>query len=148
MAAMSEIVVPDIAGALVGSRCWGLAKTEHGIQLASHGGAIWPAGAPLEASCDKRKRHVPPGEHCTCGVYALSEQGGYPYYAYDGPGYAVFGQVYLWGDVIRGTRGYRAHFAYPKALYLAYKDWRFAQPLRDSYGVPVRLHNPYTKAAD
>jgi len=37
-----QIIVPDIAGALVGWRCWGLAKTSSGAQLVSHGDTIWP----------------------------------------------------------------------------------------------------------
>jgi hypothetical protein len=137
------VIVPDIAGALVGWRCWGLAKTGSGLQLCSHGGTIWPTEAPLTAECGSGKTHASPGDKCSCGVYALSEQDGFPYYAYDGPAYAVFGQVYLWGEVIRGSKGYRAQFGYSKALYLAHRDWRYAKPLRDAYRVRVRLRNPY-----
>lgn len=137
--------VPDIAGCLVGWRCWGLAKTPAGILLASPGGIIWPAATPLQADCGNGKQHVPPADACTCGIYALSEQEGFPYYAYDGPAYAVYGQVYLWGEIIRGTKGYRAQYAYPKALHLAHKDWQYLNPLRDAYLIPVQLRNPYSK---
>lgn len=140
---LDSLIVPDIAGALVGWRCWGLAKTTGGIQLVSRGGTIWPTERALEASCENGKNHPPPGAKCTCGIYALTEQEGLPYYAYDGPAYAVFGEVSLWGEVVRGTKGYRARYAYPKALYLAHKDWRYLQPLRASYRVPVALQDPF-----
>jgi hypothetical protein len=133
---------PDIAGTITGWRCWGLAKTDSGLLLASAGGTIWPARASLEAECD-RHDHDPPGAKCTCGIYALAKGEGFPYYAYDGKTYAVYGEVALWGEVVHGTRGYRARYAYPKTLFLAHKDWRFAAPLRASYGVPVRLQNPF-----
>ena len=138
-----QFTVPDLVGALIGFRCWGLATTPSGIQLASHGGTIWPTDEPLKAECAVGHEHVPPAANCSCGIYALNHTGGYPYYAYDGPAYAVFGQVSLWGEVVRGTRGYRAQYAYPRALFLAHKDWHYAQPLRDAYRIPVRLQDPF-----
>lgn len=141
---MSEpVIVPDVAGALVGWRCWGLARTDEGLQLVSHGGTVWPISAPLKAECRAHKEHLPPGRKCTCGIYALSQEEGIPYYLYNGAGYAVFGEVYLWGEVVRGTMGYRAQFAFPKALNLAHKDWRFSSGLRQAYRVPVHLRNPF-----
>lgn len=139
------VVVPDIAGTFVGWRCWGLARTEHGIMLASHGGTIWPTDRPLQAACGSGKDHDAPASKCTCGVYALTEHDGFPYYAYDGPSYAVFGQVHLWGEIVKGTKGFRAQYGYPKALTLSHKDWRWTQPLRDAYRVPVRLEDPYNR---
>ncbi len=141
------MIVPDLAGALVGFRCWGLAKTTDGIRLVSHGDVIWPTQTPLCAECGSGKTHTSPGARCTCGLYALSAAEGFPYYHYEGRGYAVFGEVYLWGEVVCGTRGYRAQYAYPKALHLAHRDWRYAQPLRDAYRVPVSLRNPFAGKA-
>jgi hypothetical protein len=89
------------------------------------------------------KKHNSPADKCTCGIYALSTKEKYPYYGYDGRTYAVFGETYLWGEVIRGSRGFRAQYAYPKLLHLAHKDWNYARPLGDAYRVPVRLTNPY-----
>ena len=141
-----SLIVPDTAAALVGWRSWGLAKTPRGILLISHAETIWPADTPLQAACG-RGSHLAPGNKCTCGIYALAEHDHFPYYAYDGNDYAVFGQVSLWGEVIRGSKGFRAQYAYPKTLYLAHKDWRYAQPLRETYRVPLRLRNPYAKQA-
>ncbi len=57
--------------------------------------------------------------------------------------YAVWGQVHLCGEIVRGTTGYRAQHAYPHRLYLAHKARRLADGLRDAYSVPVHLANPY-----
>jgi hypothetical protein len=142
--AMSELVVPDSVEPIVGRRCWGIAEIGGGATLlcSGHGRSVWPANEKLEAAC--RKAHEPPGEGCTCGIYALSESEPWPYYDFKGPGYAVWGTVLLWGTVIRGERGYRAQYAYPRELFLAHRDYRFVGALRKSYeGVPVTLRNPY-----
>ena len=88
-------------------------------------------------------KHDAPKQGCTCGIYALSAEDGYEYYSYEGAMFPVWGEVSLWGRVIRGTKGYRAQHAYPKALYLAHKDWRFKTRLEEAYGVPVALRNPF-----
>jgi hypothetical protein len=143
-ATMAEPLVPDSIEPIVGRRCWGLAERIGGqiVLCSGHGGTIWPGDQPLEATC--AKAHTSPGENCTCGVYALAETEPWPYYSFEGPGYAVWGEVLLWGVVIKASRGFRAQFAYPRSLNLAHKDYRFAGPLRASYpGVPVRLRNPF-----
>lgn len=109
------VLIPDLAEALVGRRCWGLANTEQGIRLAARGDVIWPADQPLHAVCDLGKKHDSPADKCTCGIYALSTEEEYPYYGYDGRTRAVFGETYLWGAVIRGSRGFRAQCAFPNS---------------------------------
>jgi preprotein translocase subunit YajC len=57
-----------------------------------------------------------PNRNCTCGIYAAKNiehlrQLGYR-------GYGVCGEVYLWGNVVEHTFGWRAQFAYPKNLVL------------------------------
>lgn len=72
-----------------------------------------------------------PDENCSCGVYALSTlEELLCHYPTD-----VVGEIYLWGKVVVGTSGYRAQYAYPKALY-----WRGrGEPPEylSEYGVPV-----------
>ena len=138
-----SVVIPDIAETIVGHRAWGIARTPSGLQLASWGGTIWPPGTALTATCTKN--HTSPGDNCTCGIYALTTQEGFPYYDYDGRSYAVWGEVNLWGEIIRGTKGYRAQHAYPKTLYLAHKDWKLASEIQRAYRVPVHLTNPVRK---
>jgi len=140
---MADPIVPDSIEPVVGRRCWGLAEmADGGFLLCSAGGTIWPSGQPLEAKC--AKAHTAPTGGCTCGIYALAESEPWPYYSFEGATYPVWGEVLLWGVVVEGSKGFRAQYAYAKALNLAHKDWRFASPLRASYpGVPVRLRNPY-----
>jgi hypothetical protein len=140
---MADPPVPDSIEPLVGRRCWGLAETADGIFICSgHSATIWPGDQPVEAACTRA--HTSPGKSCSCGIYALAETEPWPYYSFEGPGYAVWGEVLLWGVVIKGDKGYRAQFAYPKTLYLAHKDYDFVAPLRESYrDVPVQLRNPY-----
>jgi hypothetical protein len=140
---MTDLIVPDSIEPIVGRRCWGLAKIGGKFLLCSgFDQTIWPGHQPLAAQC--ARAHTPPGEGCGCGVYALAESERWPYYQFEGKGYAVWGEVLLWGTVVKGDKGYRAQFAYPKNLYLAHKDYRFVAPLRESYqGVPVKLRNPF-----
>jgi hypothetical protein len=140
---MAELVVPDSIEPIVGHRCWGLAKTiGGGIFLCSGRVTLWPGDRPLEAECPRA--HTSPDSGCSCGIYALAESEPWPYYSFEGPTYPVWGEVLLWGVVVQGSQGYRAQFAYPKALNLAHKDYRFVGPLRASYpAVAVRLRNPF-----
>ena len=139
-----QFTVPDLAGTVIGHRCWGLAKTPTGILLVSWGNTLWPPSQPLTATCN-HKSHDAPGNDCSCGIYALTPGEGFPYYSYDGPHLPVWGEVHLWGEIIRGTKGYRAQHGYPKSLHLAHKDWKAAEPLEQAYGIKVQLANPYTK---
>lgn len=140
---MPDLIVPDSIEPIVGRRCWGLAKIGGKILLcsaASH--TVWPGDERFTAECSKS--HAPPGDDCTCGIYALAETEPWPYYDFDGGGQAVWGEVFLWGTVVKGEKGYRAQFAYPKRLYLAHKDYCFLKRLSESYrGVPISLRNPY-----
>jgi hypothetical protein len=142
---------PDYIKPFDGWRAWGVKETRSGIYLVSHGATVWPWREPLVASCDL-KAHQAPDPDCSCGIYALAEED-LPYYNYDAEAgafdgafaYPVFGQVALYGVVVRGTRGYRAEKARPVALFLAHRHYRLARPLREAYGVPVRLVNPFAK---
>ena len=87
---MPELVVPDSVEPIIGRRCWGIAEIGGKTLLCSgHGRTIWPVNEQLEAVC--AKAHTPPGEDCTCGVYALSEEEPWPYYDFKGPGFASLG---------------------------------------------------------
>lgn len=70
-----------------------------------------------------------PNAKCYCGIYAHAE----PVFEYEG---FVSGEVSLWGRVMKGERGYRAQFAYPKSLTLHYPDEAMARRIADTYGVP------------
>ncbi len=144
---MTKAAAPDYVEPFVGWRAWGVKETLEGLYLVSHGDTVWPWREPLLATCEHRS-HQAPDLRCSCGIYALAEKQ-LPYYEYDADGsfaYPVFGQVALYGTVIRGTRGYRAEKARPVALYLAHRHYGFARPLRQAYGIPVRLTNPFSNS--
>lgn len=78
----------------------------------------------------------------TCGIYAWKDQAtlidaGRRLFRADR---YVFGPVYLWGRVIEHQRGYRAQFAYPKAIVCSTFDTRETKALADTYNIPYLEH--------
>ena len=63
------------------------------------------------------------------------------YQLYRAGKFVVVGSVALWGGVIRGEQGWRAHYAYPRKLLVPYEIPLLAAALKEEYGVPVRLAN-------
>jgi hypothetical protein len=111
------------------------------MQLVSFNGFAWPHREPLEALCNENlfADHDAPHEDCVCGIYAWKHND-----EIDRTAGNVFGDVYMWGDVLICDEGYRAQLAYPKSLTLkAVKATRVLERLRDglavAYGVPVEL---------
>lgn len=76
--------------------------------------------------------HDAPREGCHCGVYAAVDMARRP------PN-TVWGELYMWGKVIKGTFAHRSEFAYPKALVTTSPD--VAEKL-GKYGVPIELEVP------
>jgi preprotein translocase subunit YajC len=120
------VTVPDYISPVVGYRVW----QWDAAGLKSLNGERWLAHQPLSAECRAAARgsisglsktvHNPaelPDFNCTCGIYAAKttehlRQCGYRRFG-------VYGEVSLWGTVVEHERGWRAQFAYPKALVLA-----------------------------
>jgi hypothetical protein len=137
---------PDFFEATVGWRAWIVTESPEGPTLLSMNRTAWTPFERIEAQC--RSRHEPPGPGCTCGIYAAAtrQQLGvlaYPSYDIDAGRIVVAGEVSLWGGVIPGEQGWRAQFAYPRALLVPYECWQLAVALRERYGVPVRLANTF-----
>jgi hypothetical protein len=82
------------------------------------------------------KPHEAPGEHCTCGIYAVSDLNS----ALSGD---IIGRIALWGKVVPGTHGWRGQYAYPVELFARAVKKRFGKTkvsLPDSllaYQVPL-----------
>lgn len=114
---------------------------------------LWPKGRPLHATCFLAgSKHVAPSIRCTCGIYATKSIELLFHELPFRKATDVIGQVSLWGRVIEGSRGYRAEFAYPRALWVSpspknmygamnYKGLRFSveQVMQDlgRYGIEV-----------
>ncbi len=120
------------------------------IYLTSRNGFTWPQFRPLEASCHKSlsakvnmiaetPRHDAPYDVCSCGIYAFDTLG----HSDLKTQCPVYGEVYLWGDVLICESGYRAQYAYPKTLFVMDNGTRWSQRIREdleqSYGVPTHL---------
>lgn len=107
---------PDVAGVVVGWRCWRVAGPATAPRLRSpvHVATEWPPGGALAAHCELRG-HEAPDPACTCGVHAVRDParvGGVGF----GPG-TVLGCVALWGLVVEGEHGWRAGAAAPLVLF-------------------------------
>lgn len=111
------------------------------MQLISFNSVAWPHREPLYALCGDNPfaAHDAPSENCACGIYAWNAN------AKDHVS-GLFGEVYLWGDVLVCPMGYRAEIAYPKNLTIQSRKTRAALRVRDgleeAYGIPVTIVDP------
>lgn len=117
--------------------------------LLSYNATVWPHRTPLHALCgtDVFADHDVPHVGCACGIYAWNKG------LYGNVSGNLYGEVYLWGDVLICDQGYRAEIAYPKSLTIAAAPTRAVKRMRDAleeaYGVPVTIHHPsMTMAAE
>jgi hypothetical protein len=137
--------VPDVPDAVLGWRTWRIGRRaqRRAELIAPLAGSAWPARRPVVASCGSRD-HTPPGERCGCGLYAVAD----PRVLEWGPSAAeVLGAVALWGQVVEGTRGWRASHAYPRFVVtgpVIATEQRAALARR--YGVPVLRSEVPTRA--
>ena len=110
----TEVRVPDVPVAVVGWRTWRVgrrAQQRHEL-FSPLTGTPWPPGRPMRAECAS-PRHAPPGDSCPCGLYAVADPGDLGWSPSD---HEVLGVVALWGEVVEGTRGWRAAQGYPPFL--------------------------------
>jgi hypothetical protein len=155
---------PDYCGAVAGWRLWFVVPDGGRARLMSPVYPIvWQAGRELQAVCDSGRRellrpwrlrppeHSAPAPRCSCGVHAVSSPDDLAAYVPSVAGrrivHRVIGRVALWGEVVEGTRGWRASRAYPAELWVpqVHVNRRqvaeleaIATELAD-YGVPVRI---------
>jgi hypothetical protein len=115
---------------VVGWRVWSLSADDGRARLGSHvSPTVWQPGRELVATCDARRRelrrpwrlhptgHAAPAPRCTCGVHAMGNirylatyltPAARPYAWLRPLVHHVIGRVALWGDVVEGSRGWRA----------------------------------------
>ena len=158
---LSYMVVPDGIDPVVGWRAWVL--HDSGFLVSLSGAVPWVPHEPIEAidarswegwKWTTRLTYIEgpcPHEDYTCGIYAVDEMEIIPVFSKDIN--VVIWQVYLWGKVIPGDRGWRAQYAYPKEFHLL----RGQEKIIQDYGVPLvwreqtslrgRLWNPLSKVS-
>lgn len=106
-------------GHVVGYRSWELLYPDYLSNVNKH--TVWEAGKKLEAVCTSGvyyqvRDHGSPDKSCTCGVYAYRDQD-LSVEGLKSSTSQIYGQVALWGKVLRFSKGYRAQFAYPLEFY-------------------------------
>jgi hypothetical protein len=126
----------------IGYRDFELASSAFGPLLVSRNKqTIWPRREAARAFCNNGplSQHDAPALGCECGFYAFST----PDHKDLKNQYAIWGELYMWGEVIVCEEGYRSEFAYPKNLFLrdnGTKGMRWLQEkLSLGYGIPVFL---------
>lgn len=144
--------VPDAIDPAVGYRVW---FVKDDLLYSYNHGSLWKPEQPFEATCSRGSEHEVPDQRCSCGVYAAATFN----HLYD-MGYTkesglfaavrpsdmlICGTVSLWGNIVPGTQGWRAQFAYPKMLLIPYSLNKLARPLAARYLVPFKLFNPQRK---
>ncbi len=137
---------PDYAEPFVGWK--GLHADEAGGLWSPQMETPWPAGEPLVAMCT-RSEHTPPVTSCMCGIYAMNTfddllGAGYNWDEVTDGRIWVVAEISLYGAVRPGRIGYRAQFAYPETVYVPAHKLRLAAPIRERYGVPIRVIDRFT----
>ena len=139
-----------VVGPLQAYRCWHVNwDGDQPVLRSVYNPTIWPADAPLRATCvkgsgsfaawvralfsrtAKAATHPAPAWGCQCGVYGLTHLHGneleeVPRVPGRDPerGAVALGVVLLWGRVIQHAHGYRAEYARPLKIL------KIAQPPR------------------
>lgn len=151
----AEFKAPDMLGTLEGWRCWRTPFKPKGYERpklysVSHTDYYWLPRQFARAECDRCGGEDTPGESCSCGFYSaktLEHLMTMPYHHYDleegrDKGYViVLGKLANWGKVIEGSQGWRSEKAYPVKLWLPFEAHHLIVPIRETYGVPVKLFN-------
>jgi hypothetical protein len=127
---------PDVPHPVLGWRTWRLGRRAQRRTdlIAPLAGLPWPSRQAMVAFCAS-PTHAPPGDRCGCGLYAVADPGRLDWGPSD---HEVLGVVALWGQVVEGTRGWRASHGYPRFVVTGpaiAEEQRAALARR--YGVPV-----------
>jgi hypothetical protein len=172
-----KLRAPDYVEPFIGWRVWSVVEVDCELRLCSLlFRTVWAPRTPALARCRRSEinlvysglaEHTAPCLRCSCGIYATRRsEHALPYLSRlfrlrPGSVHRVIGRVSAWGDIIEGSRGFRASCAYPEHLFVATGRRRFrsylnglplpALPAEEiglalaDYGVPVELVDCATK---
>jgi hypothetical protein len=134
---------------IVGWRSWFVDTRYAGPRLRSlTRGYVWPGDQPMISTCNNDHTGDPAGfTACSCGLYCANTYEslwrlGYSWSSIEHRFPIVVGELTLWGTVMESEWGFRATHAYPRKLYVPEYHWKVAMPLRERYGVRVKLVYP------
>lgn|SRR5262245_1177049 len=152
-----SVTIPDYFESLVGWRLWSSFDPNTGGLKALANNYYWMPGKTLAARCDSCGSPAKPAFNNHVGMYAFKnllelvkqDGGGFTSSRWSVHGSPIVGQVYLWGTILDCEFGYRAQFAYPKALLIQHITDEHLQMLRKLWRIPVdkgNIHEIFDKA--
>lgn len=125
--------------ALVGWKGWSINPVningvDAGFALVTNAGFSWLPDQAAEGQCEKNcNDDGPPNETCSCGIYAADKREE----AHKG----IQGEIYGWGRYVRGEKGWRAQYAYPKNFHITDDQMRYFDFLK-TFHVPIFIMQP------
>lgn len=125
---------------LTGWRAWWLDDNDM-LRSLNQTDFCWPWEKRAEAECEHYSKHIPPVEACTCGFYAVDSKFQLREHGYVGQNGLVVGLIYGWGRYVRGDKGFRCQYAYPRCFYLDDATSSFVNKLT-RYRVPIYFSQP------
>lgn len=142
------MTTPDVIGETIAFRAWKAAEESDEYDDDGHPVPVlyslndeeWPADEWMVAECGRRG-HEPPGENCSCGIYAARDPKHLTKLKYNRGANIVVGEVGLAGLIVPGELGFRAARARVVRLWVPYDRWELGNKLAARYDVPVLLAN-------
>jgi hypothetical protein len=152
-------VIPDYLAPLVGYRVWSV--WPNGLLTGLAIVQPWRPKHPMVASCNGHDQArignvgghlegdawVPsPVKSCVCGIYAAKDLSDAEAelqnwrWSSQHETFAI-GETWLWGTLVEHVKGYRAQFAYPKALTI-YGSQEVADRVSVLYGIATEMKEP------
>lgn len=121
-----------IVAAVVGYRAWNVPLFVDELRSVAKQ-SKWKPFQRFEAECTNPQCN---GVECQCGIYAFNkmELVQKEYTTSDRSKRYVYGECWLWGRVLECEKGYRAQFAYPKALI---DNGAIAKRMAEVFGVKL-----------
>lgn len=141
---------------IIGWRGWSLLRVGGNIYLnpvSQNQTQYWLPGVPYSAHNGSMGFNLKDLTHTHIGIHAFDT---YAEHERELLSCYVWGEVYLWGDMMECTKGYRAEYAYPKRLWVnsftkpllerhtGLTLQEVAQDLQRTYGVEVTIGPPST----
>jgi len=130
-----KLETEHIIGTITGYRRWKTSLLED--LLFSVNGTVWPAKEKLASVCKFARTGGCGGVKCSCGIYSWRSMEACLVESNAAVGMEhgdLYGPVSLWGRVLQCEYGYRAQFAYPKAIL---DTGERARKIAEVYGVPL-----------
>lgn len=121
-----------IVAAVTGYRAWNVPLFVDELRSVAKA-SKWKPYQRFEAVCEQSQCS---GVACSCGIYAFNKMNlvQTEYTTSDRSKRYVYGECWLWGRVLECKDGYRAQFAYPKALV---DNGAIAKRMAEIFGVAL-----------